>query len=380
MIYKLLSVLIPLHVFVWSLHAQAPQAMNYQTVIRDASGNPLKDRNNISMRFQIHSDSATGPVVFQEIIQSNSNSFGLVNVAIGSKSSLSVVNWGSGPKYLQVEMDLNGGSSFTDMGTTQLLSVPYALFSGNSSITPAVTGPTGPEGTAGAAGPTGPTGDTGAEGPAGATGPTGADGVPGPTGATGETGPLVTGTTGQTLRHDGIAWVANSNLINDGTNVGIGMTPTGTYKLEINGRVKTSGINEISDARFKHEVQPIENAIGKVAQLKGVEFHWKRSEFPERNFESGRQMGLIAQEVEKVVPQVVATDASGYKAVEYSKLVALLIEAIKELKQEVEMLKKENASIQSEQKHEINILHKKLNQWQALVDELVKEQKGIVQK
>lgn len=79
-------------------------------------------------------------------------------------------------------------------------------------------GPTGLTGAAGATGAQGPTGLTGTNGATGAAGPTGADG------ATGPTGPLVPGISGQTLRHDGTNWVANSTLFNDGTNIGIGTT------------------------------------------------------------------------------------------------------------------------------------------------------------
>jgi hypothetical protein len=67
-----------------------------------------------------------------------------------------------------------------------------------------------------------------------------------------------------------------------------------------------------------------------VEALRGVNYLWRIDEFPANNFDSAVQMGVIAQEVEKIVPEVVHTDAKGYKSVEYSKLVALLIEAVKE--------------------------------------------------
>ncbi len=88
--------------------------------------------------------------------------------------------------------------------------------------------------------PAGPTGATGATGPQGIAGTDGADGVTGPTGATGPqgaTGPLVSGTAGQTLRHDGTGWISNSNLYNDGANIGIGITTPG-YKLDVAGQVQ----------------------------------------------------------------------------------------------------------------------------------------------
>ena len=112
-------------------------------------------------------------------------------------------------------------------------------------------GPSGPTGATGAIGATGATGNngtpgltgtTGAPGVTGATGLTGATGATGATGITGTTGPLVAGTLGQTLRHDGSTWIANSFLYNNGTNVGIGnASPVET--LDILGNVRASGIS-----------------------------------------------------------------------------------------------------------------------------------------
>ncbi|MBL0308746.1 MAG: collagen-like protein [Bacteroidetes bacterium] len=152
--------------------AQAPQLMNYQAIVRDASGLALAGNTTVSLRFQIHSDSATGPTVFQENGSSMTNQHGLITYSIGSNGNLAIVNWSNGSKYLQVWADPNGGSNYTDMGTTQLLSVPYALFAANS-----LSGPVGP---------------TGVPGPTGAVGPTGPTGI-GMTGSTGPTGPAGTG-------------------------------------------------------------------------------------------------------------------------------------------------------------------------------------------
>jgi hypothetical protein len=121
------------------------------------------------------------------------------------------------------------------------------------------------------------------------------------------------------------------NLSFSGTgNVGIGMVPGGTYKLEVNGLLKTSGVTEISDIRWKKNIVPIDNALTKVMQLRGVTYNWRANEFKDKNFESTTQIGLIAQEVEKIFPELVKTDANGYKSVEYSKVVAILIQAVKE--------------------------------------------------
>ncbi len=183
--------------------AQSPQGMNYQAVVRNNSGQPVNANTPVKLRFSIHDASASGTVVFTETINDTTNQFGLVNVKIGNNGNLSTVNWGNGQKYLQVETEVNNSSSFTDMGTTQLLSVPYALYAANSNAGP--QGPTGPQGIQGptgidgATGPQGATGLQGAQGVAGATGPqgnTGAQGTPGAIGATGPQGP--TGNNGAT--------------------------------------------------------------------------------------------------------------------------------------------------------------------------------------
>lgn len=117
------------------------------------------------------------------------------------------------------------------------------------------TGSTGPQGPTGAVGATGPQGATGAQGPTGPAGPSGAQGLQGIQGPTGATGPLVSGLTNQTLRYDGITWVANSNIWNDGINVGIG-TSTPQATLDVNGPVfgqmRHWSIHSFNNAAFQN--------------------------------------------------------------------------------------------------------------------------------
>ena len=88
--------------------------------------------------------SAVGTPVYTETISTDANQFGLVNVQIGSGGNLSVINWANGSMYLQVAVELNNTGGYVDMGTSQLISVPYALFAANSAPGPA--GATGPQG------------------------------------------------------------------------------------------------------------------------------------------------------------------------------------------------------------------------------------------
>ncbi len=190
----------------YNMYAQSPQGMNYQAVVRNAAGQPVAANTPVKFRFTIHDLTVNGTAVYSETLNDTTNQFGLVNVVIGSSGNLAAVNWGNGSKFLQVETEVNNAGTFTDMGTTQLMSVPYALYAANSATGPqGPTGPAGNNGTDGLTGATGPTGLNGNDGPQGATGPTGetgANGIAGNDGATGPTGPAGNngqdGTTGPT--------------------------------------------------------------------------------------------------------------------------------------------------------------------------------------
>lgn len=116
-------------------YAQAPQGINYQAVVRNAQGAPIAT-GTVALRFTIHQGTATGASVFTEEHHVQPNQFGLVDVVIGSVSNLSTVNWANGNKFLQVELDAANGTNYTSMGTTQLMSVPYALHAGNAAPAP----------------------------------------------------------------------------------------------------------------------------------------------------------------------------------------------------------------------------------------------------
>lgn len=115
--------------------AQAPNAIPYQGVARNAAGNIIASQP-VSLRVSIHDLTAGGIVIYKETHIISTTALGLFNINIGSGTpitgTLAAVNWGSGAKFLQVEMDAAGGTAYADMGTTKLNSVPYALYAGNS--------------------------------------------------------------------------------------------------------------------------------------------------------------------------------------------------------------------------------------------------------
>jgi hypothetical protein len=152
-----------------------------------------------------------------------------------------------------------------------------------------------------------------------------------------------------TFDSSGTSGTVESNFTFDGTTAFInGALRVGSNAAAntTNGKIVAS--NDVvafatSDERLKKYIKPIPNALDKVSQIRGIEFDWKVTDEKMRkevhSFE-GHDVGVLAQEVEKVLPEVVVTRDSGYKAVRYEKIVPLLIESIKELKAEIEELKK----------------------------------------
>ncbi len=121
------------------LTAQAPALIPYQAIARDGAGQPLSDEI-LNARFTIHNESANGTVVWQEVQTLNTNGLGLFTSQLGGTSSLAAVNWAVGSKFLQVELDL--GNGFVEIGTQQMVSVPYALHAGNVQVDFSQTGDT----------------------------------------------------------------------------------------------------------------------------------------------------------------------------------------------------------------------------------------------
>jgi len=177
-------------------YGQSPQSFNYQAVARDAAGNVMQSVS-LGIRVSIHLGDATGPVVYQETFAPVTNDFGLFTLAVGTGTVVDglfdTIAWGKNHYWMQVEMDPPGATPYTDMGTTQLLSVPYALYAETS-------------------------------------------------------GDLPVGTDGQTLRNDGTGWIADTMITNTGINVGIGTTNP-TYRLDVLHGGST-GIRVRSSASF----------------------------------------------------------------------------------------------------------------------------------
>ena len=115
--------------------AQAPQGIPYQSAIRNSTGSILSNQS-VSLRFSIHDSTTSGSIVYQEIQNTVTNNQGIVSLNIGqgtpSTGIFSSINWSKNMKFLQIEMNIAGSTNYTDLGTQQMMSVPFALFSNTS--------------------------------------------------------------------------------------------------------------------------------------------------------------------------------------------------------------------------------------------------------
>jgi hypothetical protein len=120
-----------------AIFAQVPQGISYQAIALNSSGNPVIS-SNVGIRVSIINTTATGSVLYTETHNKTTNAQGLFNLVIGqgtpTAGTFNTINWSTNAKFLNVEMDVTGGTNYVLVGTTQLLSVPYAL-SADSLIT-----------------------------------------------------------------------------------------------------------------------------------------------------------------------------------------------------------------------------------------------------
>jgi len=177
---KLIGSLVVIVAFVCTSFGQAPEGFKYQAVVRDA-GNTILNNQAVGIRMTIQQGSIGGTAVYAETFTATTNAYGLVNLEIGTGTTsddFTTIDWANGSYYMETAIDITGGTNYVVMGTSQLMSVPYALYaktSGNGA------GPQGPAGNDGPMGPQGPAGNDGSMGPQGATGPQGPAGGTSPT-------------------------------------------------------------------------------------------------------------------------------------------------------------------------------------------------------
>jgi Chaperone of endosialidase len=159
----------------------------------------------------------------------------------------------------------------------------------------------------------------------------------------------------------GFMSVLPSGFVGIGTPTNVNGLPTATDKLQVFGdiRVGNAGTNGClksfdgtgiagtcsSDRRFKRDITPFGSVLKQLTALQPVHFYWRAAEFPDRHFGEAQTYGLIAQDVEQVFPELVVTGEDGFKAIDYSRLPLLTIQAVKELKAENDDLKAQNDAL-----------------------------------
>jgi len=397
-----------------------PQGINYQAVARDASGAVLVNQSLI-VQFSVISDVTTSTVSWQETHTATTNNHGLFTAIIGQGTTTSVgnsatfdaINWGASNHLLKVEVDYGNGI-LVDMGTTTLMSVPYALSAGSTanalwqdngfyitniggngvmidgnldvmndahfngfmtSIQGAIFEVLSNSEFFGDANfhngvrrytPESMPEDLTSKGYVDGSDAAIMDSVNALDSAMTanalwqDNGFYITNIGGNEVMIDG-----NLDVMNDAHFNGFMTRIQGpifevwsnseffgdanfNQNVNISGDLFAGGQLLSSDRRFKRDIVTVKNALSKVLQLRGVNYYWKQQEFPNRNFDEKLELGLIAQEVELIIPEIVAEAEDGYKAVEYQKLVALLIEAIKEQQTIIEGQKTEMADMSVE--------------------------------
>ena len=149
----------------------------------------------------------------------------------------------------------------------------------------------------------------------------------------------------------------------DSGNVGIGVEDP-QAKLHVAGDILADNFPTPSDARLKTNVEPLTNVLDKLDQVHGVSFQWNAVYDSPRRTTEDRDIGVIAQEVEEVFPELITVwGEEGYRAIDYGRLTAVLVEAIKELR--------------ADQETEIAVLEARVAALEALVNQLAQEQTGI---
>ena len=237
--------------------SQSPEGINYQAIFRKPSG-AIVSGQSLACEIEIMQGNISGNLAYAERHSVITNQQGIANFVIGqgltTTGVFSDIDWGNGPYYMKLYVDFDGQGNIFQMqqyGAQQLVSVPYALhakvadsIAGGLTIGPqGLQGDPGPQGIQGEQGPQGIQGEQGPQGIQGEQGPQGIQGDQGPQGIQGDQGLQgppgldIPGSSGQTIRHDGTDWTANSLIYNDGSKVGIGNS-TPDDDLDISGNVQ----------------------------------------------------------------------------------------------------------------------------------------------
>ena len=301
---------------------------------------------------------STGSIFIGGIKAISTNSDGTIQVGaqvVQTSASLAAVGLpvpptgsaGSSQSTLVGSQNITGSQSITgSMSVSGSMVVTGSLFINGTSYTAATSGTSGSSGSSGSNGSSGTSGSSGSNGSSGSSGSNGSSGTSGSSGSNGSSG--TSGTTTITnasadrvmTSEGGVTLNGEANLTFNGTTLYVaGALGVGTSTPTTTGLIRAT--NDViafygSDERLKENITPIENSLDILKQINGYYFDWK--EMPGVHENEGHDIGVIAQEIDAVLPEIVTTRDNGYMAVKYEKLVALLIQTNKEILNRVEAL------------------------------------------
>ena len=158
-------------------------------------------------------------------------------------------------------------------------------------------------------------------------------------------------------RHGGTLYASTLTWNHD--KVGIN-TSSPTEELHVNGDIcYTGSIGACSDARYKKDIETIDNASEILMKLRGIKYNWRQDDYPDIKFDDATHLGFVAQEVRELLPEVVIEDDNGYLSVDYSRLTPVLVEALKDMRREKDV-----------QDEKVNRLEHELRQLKAMMEEM----------
>jgi hypothetical protein len=339
---------------------------------RTGTGNAEIKFNNISAVWQVTANAVGGhsTILTMANVENSTFSSSLSNVAtaaaVGIAYSLAISGFNESQSAANtVRVSQNSGSVLSKanginfVNSANVTIAVTAGIAGNANVTFDISagagaqGSTGPQGATGSGSP-GPQGATGAggTGPQGTTG-SGSQGTSGSQGVTGAGSQGATGTqgtigSGGTITNDTSSGSTHYPLLTtatSGTLSGVTVSSTKLSFVPSNGTVTATDFASTSDARLKDILKEIDGAVGLLESLRGVEYHWNTMAKSIGVSDDERtQVGLIAQEVNKVLPEAISTHFSktyerDLMGLDYDKLIPLLIEGIKELQAQITELK-----------------------------------------
>lgn len=307
------SIVLFIITIICSITYAQPQFINYQGIAKHANGSPVANET-ISVKISIFG--TNNALNYEETHITTTNDIGLYVLLIGNGNptgeDFTSIDWSDFNKEVEISIDFEGGNNFIYMGRSPFATVPYALYA------------------------------EGLRGPQGLQGPQGVEGgkgLPGPPGAAGECSCPPPWDTGE-----------GEEIFYNNGNVGIG-TDNPNEQLHVVGNICYTGTNAAcSDKRYKTNIQQISNALQNIMKISGVTYNWKIEDFKDENFTDKTQVGVIAQEIEPYFPALVVTNDKGFKSVDYPKLTAVLIEAMKQQQELITQLQDQNRAANSKVK------------------------------